>query len=150
MLEDSCGGGSANVRGGGAVIPVMQTEFGRGKGNCFAACIASVMELDLLMVPNFCCQGESDWVTACNSWLNQYGLSLFTVVFKTGTFVPIDVYYLMAGPSVRGLLHSVVAFDGKMVHDPHPDGTGIEEIQEIDLFIINDPAVARGFAEEMR
>lgn len=123
-------------------VDVALAPFGHPHGNCFAACIASVMEFDLSMVPNFCSQGESDWVAACNRWLKQYGLSLLTVVFKTGTLLPSGAYYLMAGPSARGILHSVVAMNGKMVHDPHPDGTGIQRVDEIDLFIINNPAHA--------
>ena len=40
---------------------------------------------------------------------------------------PLDAYYLMRGlsPRLKNGYHMVVGQNGKMVHDPHPDKTGI-------------------------
>lgn len=45
-----------------------QTTFGK-EGNCFAASLASVLELPLDSVPNFCVAYPSDWFAKTNEWL---------------------------------------------------------------------------------
>jgi hypothetical protein len=52
---------------------------------------------------------------------------------KDGGFI--DTYHVISGPGPRGCHHSVVGLNGKMVHDPHPDRTGLEEAQMWDFLI---------------
>lgn len=109
--------------------PVHQDKFGVEEGNCFAACIASILELPLADVPNFCVD-RKHWLQHCNDWLAKRGLAY--IEFKlTGGEVPIwmtDVgHHVISGPSPRGdFHHCVVGLDGKMVHDPHPSGAGLK------------------------
>lgn len=95
------------------------------RGNCFAACIASLLDIPLNQVPNveelFDCYA---WYDVFCSWLETKGFT-----FETGTKQECEKsgdYYLVSGDSPRGnFKHIVIYKNGKMVHDPHPDRTGI-------------------------
>lgn len=114
--------------------PIHQTIFGNGengtpRGNCFAACIASILELSLDEVPNFCAR-HADWREAANLWLSDRGL------FYVDVNLPGDLrdehvrfwgYHVISGVSPRNIRHSVVGFGGSMVFDPHPSGAGLLE-----------------------
>lgn len=126
------------------MIPVHQTTFGRPDGNCFAACLASVFEIPVAVVPNFCAGDNPDWMSDCNAWLRPMGFYLISVALpgdvEEGWFP--EGYHLMSGRSPRGdFNHSVVGFKGRMVHDPHPSGEGIVGAPtEYDFFVSLDPA----------
>ena len=47
------------------MILVKQTKFGKGEGNCFPACLASVLELSLEEVPEI--RGEN-WISDTNKF----------------------------------------------------------------------------------
>ncbi len=111
--------------------PVMQTRFG-DEGNCLQAAIASLMELPLDGVPDFV---ERDWWGTLQRWLHPMGLYPIIVRAGSGGRVPSSVgYYLISGKSPRGWDHMVVAKEGEVAHDPHPDGSGLLEVEEILLF----------------
>jgi len=141
------------------MIPV----FGRIKheppvmGDCFRACVASILELDYDQVPHFL-QGEDGynplWFTDFEKWLRPMGLEPVllggvdcanpdsnTAYFGYG-------YHIVTGKSPRfsegEVLHSVVHRDTKLVHDPFPGGTGVKTIVDFLVFVSVDPAkVAR-------
>jgi hypothetical protein len=130
------------------MIPVTQDKFGgqdappEESGNCFAACIASILELPLSEVPNFC--AYSDWNTRVNNWLEDYGMFLITIEPKSWYPRPRqfdDCYSILSGPSGRGLRHCVVGKGEQMVHDPHPSRAGLDHFDQIDLFVNIDPAL---------
>lgn len=103
--------------------PVDQTEFGPG-GNCLSACIASVLEMPLEQVPNFNHAAE-DWAEALLAWCADRKLNLD---FSTEFPAPAGRHVILGGTSPRRqgrAGHAVVALDGVVVHDPHPDRTGI-------------------------
>lgn len=101
------------------MIPVTQTKLhdpeSGVRGNCLAAAIASVFELDLAEVPAF-----EDHVQPAY-----------------------DCIYIANGMSPRGLYHSIVAQGGEMIHDPHPSRAGIERVKDAYLFLALDPARCR-------
>lgn len=115
--------------------PIRQTIFGDKKGNCFAACVASVLELPLGTVPNFCV-AEGDWLIKANAWLVPYGVALMDLDLpKDGSMrnfhaLSDGIYVFLSGKSPRGeFSHSVVGRyrlydDGRhqleYAHDPHP------------------------------
>lgn len=124
------------------MIKVQQTLFGKG-GNCFAACIASIFELPLGWVPNFCAETRMPWLDFANHWLAPLGLMIINLrILEEGEFEWPRCYHIISGHTVRHpkLLHSVVGFAGKMVHDPHPDGSGLTEVRDYDVFVCLDPA----------
>lgn len=139
------------------MIPVTQTKVvvknSKGEqvvhGNCFAAAIASMMELPITDVPNvevFFCSDNNHWQEIMDLFLQLKGWELFTnndfKVFHDGRYGVAecnrgemmryceDKYYLVSGQSPRGVKHICIYQNGKLVHDPHPskDGLLTEEI----------------------
>jgi RNase P/RNase MRP subunit p29 len=105
-----------------AVIPVDQTRFTVPEGDCFNACVASLLELPLAEVPHFC--SHDDWWSYFNGWLEARGL--YAINFQlTNNWRP-EGLYILNGRSPRGTYnHSVVALRDRVVHDPHPSRAGI-------------------------
>jgi hypothetical protein len=138
------------------LIPVYQTLFTGPdnipdqQGNCFPACIASILEINLDDLPNFCAYHGPDypsrwvppaWYVFTNTWLtNNYNMSIVWLEGFKKNNTPEDCieyyeadgvisdYCMGAGKSPRGdFLHGVVLdIDGNLVHDPHPLGNGID------------------------
>jgi hypothetical protein len=113
--------------------PVPQTVFGWPGGNCFSACVASVLELPIDDVPNFMLSRDS-WFEAACQWLNARGFTALYVhhdAVKCGYVDPRPLikaghYFIVGGLSPRGNhLHCVVEHRGKVVHDPHPSRDGL-------------------------
>lgn len=98
-------------------------------GDCFATCVAMVLDLDQDEVPNFCAAGD-DWWDQFQAWLAERGLVAIQVrihdASATCTVVP-GVPVIVTGPSPRGPWeHSVVWFldEGlaEQGFDPNPAG----------------------------
>jgi len=106
--------------------PVIQTTFGVPEGNCFSACLASLLEIQIARVPLFT---SEDWQARLNEWLAQFGYFFMDTIFEgAGTPEYLDKYagfHIISGDGPRGFPHAVVGYKGQMVHDPHPDGTGL-------------------------
>jgi hypothetical protein len=112
---------------------VMQTELGP-RGNCQSACLAMLLGLELSEVPNFAVSDET-WEQQA-SWLLARGLWRLTVVPWQGLpWPPAHGFYIAGGVSPRGHRHSVIYRAGELWHDPHPEGGGIQEVQEVDLLL---------------
>jgi hypothetical protein len=111
------------------MIPVDQTTFGKGTGNCFAACVATILEKSLDSVPFFMDSGD-EWYIQFVNWAYEQGLIAECVNSDYPGFEE-DLakmgYSIVTGKSPRGggMYHSVVFKGSDMVHDPHPDRTGI-------------------------
>lgn len=132
------------------MIPVVQTDTTPGTGNCLAACIASILELPLEEVPN---PHTPDWQAIWRDWLRRRGLSLLTWEIpedytswseeELRAHLPGYCMVAVDSPRFAGKLHSVVTFDGQVVHDPHPDGLADHyDFREVDLLIALDPRLA--------
>lgn len=131
---------------------VFQTALNERNGDCLSAAIASILELDIEDVPNFNVL-NGDFMARVNEWLRprgygwvrtiqpraQRGEGLIEVgrLPETGSeFVhhpmPEGILCLVTGKSPRGeWCHSVVGrmvggYNFELLHDPHPDGLGIE------------------------
>lgn len=122
------------------MIPVDQTIFHTEttKGNCLAANIASVLEIDIAVVPNFA--EFIRWEDHLQKWLtDNHKLRYVEFAIAENTRFALEwskCYHLIHGPSPRGSFwHSVVGFEGKMVHDPHPDKTGLKEEKTFVVFV---------------
>lgn len=103
--------------------PVDQTRFGVGEGNCFSACVASLLEIDLDDVPFF--MGADNWDEALLEWCDGRGV---VVDFSTEFPAPEGACCIVGGRSPRHSEtgHAVIMRDGALVHDPHPSRTGID------------------------
>jgi hypothetical protein len=108
------------------MIETDQTIFERGKGNCFEACLASLLEMpidDVVKIPD----GEArNWFRLVNEWLSTLGLFFieFTADDETTKYWG---YHIIIGSSSGSRLerHAVVGYNGEMVFDPHPDRSGL-------------------------
>jgi hypothetical protein len=129
------------------MTPVFQTQFvaTHGKGNCVQSCIASLLDLHLDSVPAF--REVMHMESAIDDFLVSRGLrriaALFTGAFEAGDVMfddclwhPLAKCYLRSPPVMafgksprNSGSHAVVGhvtrggFD--VIHDPHPDATGI-------------------------
>ena len=117
--------------------PVMQTLDGLEEGNCLQACIASLFEMGLEEVPHFVLR--DDWVGALDGWLGQFDLQSVLVDLERGEgedmWEPYG-YHLICGKGPRAdCQHAVVGYNGRVVHDPHPDGGGLEIEESWTLFV---------------
>jgi hypothetical protein len=123
------------------MIPVKQTKFG-DEGNCFAACIASLLECDINCVP-FLAKDE-DWdeyATRLNSFLKENHQIILSwdeyIPDNYSDFVNLDLkdsFYIVSGKAARGFEHAVIYKNGILKHDPHSDNSGIENINHIYWF----------------
>lgn len=121
-------------------------------GDCFRACIASILELPLDDVPHFVqigltphpddpqplAEGNSDWWYYLRDWLRPRGLIYFDI--PAGEDAPDALisalgYHTITGLSPRGdWQHVVVGRGGEIVHDPHPEGGGLRDRRLIGIF----------------
>ncbi len=122
-------------------------------GNCYAAAIASLLDLPISEVPNvevfFKWAPENRaWEEVMNKWLELMGYRIedaseFRIFhseiidkeFNEGAVkfnIPEErnklrgQYYLVSGDSPRGVKHICIYQDGKLIHDPHPTNEGIQ------------------------
>lgn len=115
------------------MTPIKQSKLyavdGIHNGNCYAACLASLLDLPLWMVPPFEEMfGRGDWKSRTDEWLDRtFALRL---IRKSGHQVnAMPEFYIANGPSARGVHHSVIYSAGKLVHDPHYSNGGIEAVE---------------------
>jgi len=119
--------------------PVMQTVISNPSkgiiGNCFWAAISSVTEIILSEFEGFQYLNNGVWFNPLCSVLRPHGFmyagSLYGEKKILDYKIGVDGYYVVSGGSPRGSDrgHAVVFYNGAMVHDPHPDGTGITTIK---------------------
>ena len=118
------------------MTPILQTKFGND-GNCLAACIASLLEIDIDSVPN---PHSENWQNELNEWLvENHGIYILTVGFFDKEIVPVALlsgYIIGVGLSFNNRKHAVLCRNGKVVHDPLPySGLTYDLIEEFDLLI---------------
>lgn len=107
---------------------VFQTVLEEGAGNCMAACVASLLEVDIEDVPNF--RTTSDPWKSLQDWLGLRGLCAIQVQAIPGLVREMPpVHCIVSGRSPRHKgLHAVVGLnsdDGiRVIHDPNPNGDG--------------------------
>lgn len=136
--------------------PVDQTILGAG-GNCFAACLASVLEIPLDQVPDVGGghYGEDEearrrWARAffrrLNDWLAPRGLAYFEIwpqgrLEETWAWECISPRLRWIGLGMaRGLEHAVVMIGDRLEHDPHPARRGVDALVGIGLLVPLDAA----------
>ena len=116
--------------------PVDQTTWG-DDGNCWAACLASLLECSIEEIPDFspaACRkrgsGAVPWWAFCDGWLrNEHNLALLMILGPNEqSLVMRSAHHIVSGMGPRGIPHSVIALDGDIVHDPHPEGGGLTQV----------------------
>ncbi len=122
--------------------PVEQTKMTPPNRDCFAACVASILELPLNEVPNYSQEGE--WWVEWSKWLSPRGLYFLKFSDKGGKGEEyLQGFHIITGKSYSGdWNHSVVGYGGVIVHDPNPKQGGIRSHQWYGVFVALDPAKA--------
>jgi len=112
---------------------VKQTKLysseGMHNGNCFAACLASMLDIPLWMVPPFEEGfGRPEWYEhRAAEWLER--VFKMRMVHLNGHQVDrLPEFYVASGKSPRGVHHAVIYSKGALVHDPHYSDSGIEAV----------------------
>ncbi len=120
------------------MTPVKQTRLSDEKngihGNCFTACLASLLDLRIEDVPDFSLIGSA-WADNFFDFLGRNGcefngLSHFEDINQEKG---IDGFLIVGGESPRGTArgHSVIYKDGKPFFDPHPSNQFLIEPVEV-------------------
>jgi hypothetical protein len=122
---------------------INQTKFGPLEGNCFAACLASLLELPIEDVNIE--TGDNHWLESVQEFLRKRNLFYLEVRLDVAVHYPLyalhGVYCIFTGRSPRtfdvpDVNHSVIGrldMDGEgqviynLVHDPHPACTFLKE-----------------------
>lgn len=140
---------------------VMQTRFGPKAGNCFSACLATLLGIGIDEVP----EEDLTWMEGIpsfeqvNAWVRPMGLAYFEVLWDDRSFVPLDgVLGIAIGPGPRGCNHAVVVQVRKdeitcylhFLHDPHPSGKYLISVDQIGFFLARHPWRCRDTAPPER
>lgn len=123
------------------MTPVFQTMF-QPQGNCWEACLASLLEVPVSEVPDGRQEGgtRSNW-TQIQMWLfERFGQVLMMLPLHLAGSVAVapEGYYILSGRALTGIPHAVVARAGMIVHDPNPYGGGLETVSVFEVLV---PAV---------
>lgn len=113
------------------------------KGNCVAACVATVLGEPLDRVPHFIefgiAYGDSEDVKEVSHGHNWWAMLLGYLAGKGYWPVELDSLrdadahelVLVAGMSPRGVVHQVIYRSGRLWHDPHPSRAGVLDVREV-------------------
>ena len=107
--------------------PVTQTITEPGLGNCFAACLASLLEVPCDSVPNS--PDDDEWLEKLNHWLRGTHQHVLIRVAPDSSLIGRYIPFIASVDGPRGRRHAVLGFYGSKAqfcvwHDPHPDAGG--------------------------
>ncbi len=114
----------------------IQTKTGKG-GNCFETCVAYILGINPDEVPDF--GKDKKWFFRFKDWAYSKGYGVIYANPPDGADV-FGVDFIAGGYSPRGLIHAAVYranHEGtrEMIHDPHPEGGGIDKIHDVIVLI---------------
>ena len=116
------------------------------KGDCLRTTIANLLGLDRDSVPHFLQEADSlyfECMRLINDFLRPYGLAYIKVSIKEKQFKNFgieDLHHVGFGMTDRNTHHAVSSKDREMLHDPHPDKTGLVKMDdEIGVFVVLRP-----------
>lgn len=124
-----------------------QTLFGNLKGNCFTACISTILEIPIESIPHFCKGGNDNWYADFLWWLETVGYSNIELLAEHYEhWSPSEgLQCYLSGKSPRGNFDHVVVGryengEYKIIFDPHPDNTGLDgPLKNVGFFVPLDP-----------
>lgn len=133
------------------MIPVYQdmTVAKDGTGNCYNACISSILEIPLREASDILPNTEGDWSRLWSIWLADKKLKrchhlvsnppegYSIAIVSTDRVYPEDHY-----KHGKKIIHACVALDGAICHDPYPSGsTNIEILRYEEIKPMTDTEV---------
>lgn len=129
------------------MIKVHQTVRG-ARGNCFAACVASILETDIEEMPEYLGADGTpltqNWLSIWNEFLGPLGLGLVLVRHcGCGACSPPPGFSIMAAKAPTDEepdnTHAIVCLDGAVVHDPLDNVRAHEGTYEPDHWYVFTP-----------
>ena len=139
--------------------PVFQSIVSSGRGDCFSACLASLLELPIHDVPNFrALEADSgtQMMTLARQWLYEnFGLSLVGIYMGAGAPESGEDFRLsgaikgtpcigaFTSPNVEGANHAVVGeideqgLNFILTHDPNRNGKPIDTYPLFLYFLVS-------------
>lgn len=134
------------------MFKIDRTRFGGkdspiyGQGNCFQACVATVLQIPLEEAFNHASYADDEWLPEFNKWLEQYGLGCIFVEMSqekpasTTAIKGINIAECMSKTLYHGERHAVVICDNfELFHDPNPNAKEQGEIQGVYIFVPLEP-----------
>lgn len=132
---------------------VLQTRFGRPGGNCYQAAMASLMNVSLEEMPDFCNIGDDarGWFSRVSNWCIERGLAAIYINLKTPPYPTLIEGLCILGVRLKHhaaddtMLHAVVGraklvgdeWRYNVVHDPHPEKPEIAEVTDL-MFVVKN------------
>lgn len=99
------------------------------QGNCLQAAVASLLKMPLDAVPHF--SAFLWWIGAAELWARGLHPALTFRSAKVEGVDDIPLFrHILCGPSPRGVSHSVIAEEGRVVWDPHPTRAGLTGVTD--------------------
>ena len=113
-------------------------------GNCWSACMASILMWPWERFRDFHQEfsrahrdlkdAEYEERVAYMRILHRLGYHVQRVEFGELEIVPAG-YSIASGMADRGVMHSCVAMNGEIVHDPHPSRAGLHAIDYYEVLV---------------
>lgn len=103
-------------------------------GDCWAACISTITEIPIEEIPDVNDPKYSEWPTywyAMWNFLKDKGFLLYCE--NVNQFKGNGDCCIACGKSPRGNFNHAVIWNNGMIHDPHPDKTGILNIDHFEI-----------------
>ena len=104
-------------------------------GDCYRTCIACILNLQPKTVPNFAqlyWDDNEKWDEENRKWLKERNLGIASIAFQQELSSLLedlkkfnDIYFILTGRSRNNTNHAVVCYNGKIIHDPSIDNSGI-------------------------
>jgi hypothetical protein len=126
------------------MIKVYQTKFGgidvpdEEKGNCFQAALASILELPVENCFHIWDYSTSTWFEELTKWLSEFNLVMVGFDVSKSQTLPFPIgYHLIDAESAtlkNGELHTLVGYNGEVVHDPNPNAKEVGKFVNFWLF----------------
>lgn len=122
------------------MLPVYQTKTVHvdGYGDCFNACLASILELPIEEIPEIYPITKGDWHNQWRLWLADQGLKIDYLLvdedevpdgFSIASVDTSRVYPDTHRKAGENISHAVVCLKGEVIHDPFPGGSEITRIK---------------------
>lgn len=122
------------------MLPQHQQFFvvdGVSRGDCWRACIASMTETPITLVPHFIL--FASWWRATQMWLTPQGFEINGCTRGSDEQLTDGELVIITGTSPRDFSHVVIArvnidapiSEWEIVHDPHPLGGGLRNHDDL-------------------
>ena len=97
------------------------------KGNCFEACLASILEKEVHEIPDIEKMGDN-WIEIIKAYVAGFDWKMIVDSYSPFELNGCEDPYIVSGPSPRGdFHHAVIHQKGELIFDPYPGGEGLAD-----------------------